>query len=101
MIKVYYLSVEKDPVTGTEHTVGSAYINQAVSETTEEPNVRRVIIEENPHLEGLALKVEEPTQQDMDNYNFLPELPPTAWNLEEEVDDLKGRVEKLETRQGG
>jgi len=98
MIRVYYLPVEKDSVTGTERTKGSAYISHAISETTEEPDVRRIIIEENPHLEKLVLKMEEPTQRDLGNYDSLPELLPPARNLGKEVDDLKDRIEKLEKR---
>ena len=94
MIKVYYLSVER--VGNTDVVKGSGYISHAICETTEKPNVRRVIIEENANLATLALKVEDPTQRDIDNYNSLlvPGLPPR--NLAAEIDDLKIRVTKLE-----
>jgi len=98
MLTVYYLQQLKDEVTNTEYTEGSEYISRAISETTENPKIRRVIIEENPNLASLALKVEEPTEQDIANYNSLPKttLPPR--NLETEIDALKARVENLEAK---
>ena len=98
MIKVYYLRQLKDETTNTEYTEGSKFISQAISETTEKPNVRRVIIEENPNLVNLAIKVEGPTARDIDNYNSLPALSPLPRNLEAEIDDLKARIGKLEEK---
>ena len=98
MIKVYYLRQLKDKVTNAEYTEGSEFISQAICECTEKPDVRRVIIEENPNLASLALKVEEPTQRDIDNYNSLPKPSPLPRNLEAEIDELKARVEKLEKK---
>jgi len=100
MIRVYYLRQLKDITENVEYTEGSEYISHAISKATENPAVRRVIIEENRYLSELALRTEEPTMQDLDDYNSLSELSPPSRNLEEEVDDLKGRVGKLETRQG-
>ena len=97
MIKAYFLKVLKDEVTNTEYTEGSEFISQAICETTEKPDIRRVIIEENPNLASLALKVEEPTDRDIENYNSLPELALTR-NLLSEIDDLKARLGKLENQ---
>jgi len=72
MIKVYFLKQLKNGVTNTEYTEGSEFISQAISETTEKPDIRRVIIEENVNLANLALKMEEPTDRDTRNYNSLP-----------------------------
>jgi len=96
MIRVYFLPVERDSVTNTEYVKGSDYISHAIIKTTEEPNVRRVIIEKNSHLEELALRVEEPTMQDLDDYNFLPELSLPARNFGDEIDSLRDRIEGLE-----
>ena len=96
MLKVYYLRQLKEKANNMEYTKGGEYISQAISETTDKPDVRRIIIEENPNLASLALKVEEPTQRDIDNYNSLPEPSSLPRNLAAEIDDLKARVEKLE-----
>ena len=98
MIKVYFLKQLKDKATNIEWTEGQEFITQAISETTADPDVRRVIIEENTELANIALKVEEPTARDIDNYNSLPEPSPLPRNLEAEIDDLKARIEKLEKK---
>ena len=89
MIKVYLLEVEK--IDNTEVIKGIEFISQAVIEGS---HVRRVIIEENPNLEALAVGVEEPTQNEIDRWNALPE-PTTPRNLFEEVDELKIKVKEL------
>ena len=96
MIKVYYLKQLKDETTNTEYIEGSEFISQAICEATREPDIRRVIIEENPNLASLALKVEAPTKRDIQNYNALPKpaLPPR--DLAAEIDNLKTRIEILE-----
>lgn len=99
MIKVYYLRQLKDQVNNVEYTEGSGYISNAICEVTEKPDVRRVIIKENTNLQALALKVEEPTLRDIENYNSLPAspaLPPR--DLTAELDALKVRIEKLEKK---
>lgn len=63
MLKVYYLPVEL--VRGVERIKGAEFISQAIVECTEEPGVRKVIINQNPNLARLALKVEEPTPEDI------------------------------------
>ena len=98
MLKVYYLRQLKDEATNTEYTQGQDYIYQAISEITEKPDVRRVIIEENADLDALALKVEEPTQGDLDNFASLPEPTPLPRNLEVELDALSSRVKMLENK---
>ena len=96
MIKVYYLRQLKDETTNTEYTEGSDYISQAINETTEKPDNRRVIIEESPDLQSLALKVEEPTERDLANYKSLPEQVPFR-DLKTEIDALKVEINKLKT----
>ena len=96
MIKVYYLRQLQDKAANREYTEGNEFISQAICETTEKPDIRRVIIEENPNLASLALKVEEPTQRDIDNYNSLPKPSPLPRNLKAEIDKLKARIDKLE-----
>ena len=97
MLKIYYLRVLKDIIGNVERVEGIEFMSQAICETTEDQNVRRVIIEENTNLAGLAVKIEEPTQRDVDNYNSLPE--PAIWrDLFTEMDNLKARVKKLETK---
>jgi len=98
MLKIYYLRQLKDEATNTEYTQGQEFISQAISEATEKPDVRRVIIEENPNLASLALKVEEPTKRDIENYNSLPAPSPPPRNLEAEIDNLKARVDKMEKK---
>lgn len=97
MIKVYYLRRLKDTTTNTEYIKGHEYISHAICEATEKPDVRRVIIEENPNLAMLAMKIEESTRQDLNNYKTLPELGCPSRDLVAEIDALKARVEKLET----
>lgn len=93
MLKVYFLPVERDETTNTEKVKGSQYISQAISETTEKPDVRRVIIEENSNLAILALKVEEPTEGDIANYNDLPAPPkPEVIDWQAEWASKKGNV---------
>jgi len=98
MLKVYYLRQLKDEASNTEYIEGQDLISNAICETTEKPDVYRVIVEENPNLARLALKVEEPTEQDLENYNSLLQPSPPPRNLEQEIDDLKARIEKLEKR---
>ena len=83
-------------ITNTEAVKGIEYIQHAIFECTEKPDVRRIIIEENPNLASLALKVEAPTKRDIQNYNALPKpaLPPR--DLAAEIDNLKTRIEILE-----
>lgn len=95
MLKVYYLRQLKDIPTNTEYTEGQQHISHAISETTENPNVRRVIIEENTNLQALALVVEDPTQQDLDNYNTLPAVGPVR-NLIAEIEELKANLSDIE-----
>ena len=98
MIKVYYLRQLRDEVRNTEYTEGSEFISQAISECTKSPDIRRVIIEENLNLAGLALKIEKPTGQDIEKYNSLPKPTPPPRNLEAEIDALKARIDKLERK---
>jgi len=97
MLKVYYLKQLKDEATNTEYTEGSEFISQAICETTEKPDIRRVIIKENSNLANLALKVEDPTQRDLDNIASLPPVLPLR-DLFKEFDDLKVKVDKLEEK---
>ncbi len=94
MIKVYYLRQLKDKATNTKYTEGGQYISRAISETTENPDIRKVIIEENVNLAKLAIKVEEPAEQDLKNHNSLPKqlFPPR--DLVAEIDGLKARLDK-------
>ena len=96
MIKVYMLPVDR--IGNTDVVRGIEFISQAISEATEKPDVRSVIIEENADLDALALKVEEPTQGDLDNFTSLPEPTPLPRNLEVELDALSSRVKMLENK---
>ena len=96
VIKVYYLRQLKD--TEKEWTEGEEFISQAISETTEDPSIRRIVIEENTNLDVLALQTEVPSQRDLDNYVQLPKPSPLARSLEAKVDDLTARIEKLERK---
>ena len=100
MIKVYYLRQLKDEASNTEYTEGTEFISHAISEATEKPDIRRVIIEENANLAGLALKVEEPSQRDIDNYNSLPEPSPLPRDLLAEFDAAKVKIADLEKATG-
>jgi len=95
MLKVYYLRQLKNEVIDTEYTEGSEYISRAICEATEEPGIRRVIIEEKSELAAIALRVEEPTNRDIENYNSLPEIG-VSRDLAKEIDELKARIAKLE-----
>ena len=95
MLKVYYLRQLKNEKTNTEYTEGSEFISQAICETTKEPDVRKVIIEEKNELASLALRIEEPTEQDIENYKALP-VPTVSRDILAEIDALKARIEKLE-----
>ena len=95
MLKVYYLKQLKNEATNTEYTDGSMYISRAINEATEKPDMRRVIIEENPNLAAIALKVEKPTQRDFNNYDSLPESSPQPRDLAAEIDKLKVAIAVL------
>lgn len=79
MIKVYYLPVIKE---GTREVVaGIESIHNALLETTENPEVRKVIqdttAEEDVNLTAVALQVRDPLQEEIDSLSQLgPELEP-------------------------
>ena len=99
MIKTYLLPVER--IDNTDTVKGAEYIHNAILEGTDKPDMRRLIMDTTPDedsaLSTLAVKVEEPTQRDIDNYASLPE-PIITHNLEAEIDNLKARIERLEKK---
>uniref|UniRef100_A0A6M3LNG4 Uncharacterized protein n=1 Tax=viral metagenome TaxID=1070528 RepID=A0A6M3LNG4_9ZZZZ len=97
MIKVYYLRQLKDELTNTEYTEGLEFISHAIIYTTEKPDVRRVIIEENPNLGVLALAVEKPTKRDLANYASLSEFSSPSRNLAAEIDEIKASILEVKT----
>ena len=101
MLKVYFLQQLKDIAANTEYTEGWEFISHAISEATEKPDVRRVIIEENADLDALALRTEAPSQRDLDNYASLPEPTPPPRNLEAELDSLAKRLKLVEDKVKG
>ena len=95
MIKAHYLKQLIDEATNMEYTEGSEFISRAISETTDEPYIRRVVIEENANLEVLAIRVEKPTQRDLDNYAQLPPPSPPARDLATEIDEIKASIMEI------
>lgn len=78
MIKVYLLPVVE--IDGTEQVAGSDIIHDALLLTTEEPDVRKLIMdttaEEHEQLELCAVESGTPTQEDIDLYNAQVEILP-------------------------
>ena len=92
MIKVYYLPVTKEG--NRELLAGSENIHNALLETTENPEVRKVIQDttaaEDVNLTAVALEVREPTQDEIDGFNQL------AVELEPPVSTYLGSIEAID-----
>ena len=78
MIRVYLLPVME--LDGTEQVAGSEIIHDALLLTTENPDLRKLIMnttaEEHTALWTLAIDVPEPTQEDIDTFNSQVEILP-------------------------
>ena len=98
MLKVYYLPVER--IDNTDRVKGSEHIHHAILECTDKADVRKLIMDTTPEgdsaLTALAIEVREPIEQERTNFEALPEPAPSARVLEQELDELKARVEILE-----
>lgn len=92
MIRVYYLPVELTPE--GEQVLGIDLIHDAILECTEEPDVRKLIMDttadEYELLEDMAVLVRDPTQDEIDLFNArkIEQLP--------DADTIRAR-ELLET----
>lgn len=95
MLRVYYLPVEPTPE--GERVLGVDLIHGAILECTEEPDVRKLIMDttadEHAQLEDMAVLVRDPTQDEIDLFNsgVIPQPP------DPELDRI---VEILETSPG-
>lgn len=100
MIKVYYLEVKS--LENREQVNGSEIIHHAILECTDKPEVRKLIMDttydEDVALTALAIKVEEATSQDVSSLSMLPKSALPARDLAAEIDDLKIRLERLESK---
>lgn len=77
MLRVYYLPVET--VDSTEQVRGIDLIHDALLECTEQPDVRKLVMDtntaEHDQLAGVALSVVPPTQEETEQF-CARELPP-------------------------
>jgi len=93
MIKVYMLPVER--VDNIDKIKGEEYIHNAILECTEEPMVRKLIMDTTPDedtaLSALAIEARDPTQVEIDAYNAL-EIPTPARDLAAEIDDMRAKL---------
>jgi hypothetical protein len=100
MIKIYYLEVNSED--NTEQVRGSEFIHNAILEGTGKPEVRKLIMDTTPDedvaLSALAIKVEEATSQDISSLAALPVSTLPARDLAVEVDELKVRLTRLESK---
>jgi hypothetical protein len=104
MIRVYLLPVELDNTTNTERVKGAEYVRDAIIESTDKPNIRKLIQDttdsEHARLIAVADGWREATQDEVAQLNQfkaqLPDMPPR--DIIKEIDDLKARMEKIEKR---
>jgi len=93
MIKVYYLPVER--IENVDQVKGIEYIHNAILECTEEPMVRKLIMDttpdENTALSALAIEVRDPTLEETSAFEALP-TPTPARDLAAEIDDIKAKL---------
>lgn len=83
MIKVYFLQVEV--IAGVEVVAGTGIIHDALLETTEQPNVRKLIMDTTPNehveLATVALEYRDATPEEIERYHaqviILPPDPDT------------------------
>lgn len=79
MIRVYFLPVET--IDGTDIVAGIEWMHDALLECTEEPNVRKLImdctLEERDIFHPLAIEARDPSQEEIDRYNaqVIPFVP--------------------------
>lgn len=79
MLRVYYLPVET--VDGTEQVRGIDLIHDAILECTEDPAVRKLLMDtttaEHDQLAGVAIAVRPPTQDEADLFDarWIPPPP--------------------------
>lgn len=78
MLRVYYLPVE--PTAEGEQVLGVTLIHHGILECTEEPDVRKLIMDTTPdehyYLEDMSVLVRDPTQDEIDRFNDRPVEPP-------------------------
>jgi len=74
MIKIYLLPVER--IDNTDKIKGEEYIHHAIVECTEDPNIRKLIMDTTPDedtaLSALAIEVRDPTPDEIASFNTLP-----------------------------
>ncbi len=101
MIRVYYLPVEK--MDNTEIIKGIEHIHNGIIECTENPDVRKLIMEatadEDGALSALALEVREPAAEERRAIEDLP-VPVPGRDLQAEIDELRARVDSVESYLG-
>ena len=99
-IKVYILPVKR--INNVDVVDGGYLIHDAILECTEKPEIRKLIMDvtadEDITLSALALETRSPTMEEVAVFEGLPPLPPPPRNLEQELDALKARIEKLEKK---
>jgi hypothetical protein len=103
MIKVYLLPTETK--NNIERVKGNEHIHDALLETTETPNVRKLVMDTGPDeditLSALALETRAATLDEIKRLNdFKAEIASTspARNLAKEIDELKAEINKLKVR---
>ena len=78
MLRAYYLPVEPTPE--GEQVLGVSLIHEAILEGTEEPGVRKLLMDTTPdehdQLEDMAVLVRDPTQDEIDQFNARGVEPP-------------------------
>ncbi|MBA7652320.1 hypothetical protein ES703_60150 [subsurface metagenome] len=78
MITVYLLPVQT--INGVDVVAGIEHIHDALLECTEQPDVRKLIMDTNQdeynHLYPLAIEAYDATQEEIDRYNSRETEPP-------------------------
>lgn len=78
MIRVYYLPVQT--IEGIETIAGIEYVHDALLETTESPDSRKLIMDtttdEDTQLSAVALEARDATQEEIDLYNAQVVITP-------------------------
>lgn len=83
MLRVYFLPVET--VDGAEQVMQAHLIHDAILECTEDPAVRKLIMDtttaEHDQLAGVAIEVRPPTQEEIDRFDAREVEPPPAQDV--------------------
>ena len=101
MLKVYTLRRLRNLDTNTDFIEGQEAITNALVEDSDDPALARVVCEEVPLLDGLALDTEPPTARDIEQlHSMLKESKPPR-NIYAEVDSILDNLEAIKSRLGG